>query len=45
LTLGHIFTTDGVHIATVAQELLVRKKREPVQSERPGPGFLGAHKG
>ncbi|HKU40131.1 MAG TPA: acyl-CoA thioesterase domain-containing protein [Polyangiales bacterium] len=28
LTLGHIFTADGVHIATVAQELLVRKRRE-----------------
>jgi acyl-CoA thioesterase II len=28
LTLGHIFSTSGVHIATVAQELLVRRKRE-----------------
>jgi acyl-CoA thioesterase-2 len=27
LTLGHIFTTDGSHIATVAQELLVRPRR------------------
>lgn len=45
LTLGHIFTTDGVHIATVAQELLVRKKREAGQSERPRAGFQGARKG
>lgn len=28
LTLGHIFSSQGVHIATVAQELLVRRKRE-----------------
>jgi acyl-CoA thioesterase II len=28
MTLGHIFSADGVHIATVAQELLVRKRRE-----------------
>ncbi|MET0387467.1 MAG: acyl-CoA thioesterase domain-containing protein [Polyangiales bacterium] len=27
LTLGHIFSTAGVHIATVAQELLVRRHR------------------
>jgi acyl-CoA thioesterase-2 len=27
LTLGHIFASDGVHIATVAQELLVRRRR------------------
>lgn len=27
MTLGHIFAADGVHIATVAQELLVRRKR------------------
>jgi acyl-CoA thioesterase-2 len=29
LALGHIFNRDGTHIATVAQELLVRPKREP----------------
>jgi acyl-CoA thioesterase-2 len=28
LTLGHIFNTSGEHIATVAQELLVRRRRE-----------------
>jgi acyl-CoA thioesterase-2 len=28
LTLGHIFTPAGEHIATVAQELLVRRRRE-----------------
>jgi len=28
LTLGHIFTQDGEHVATVAQELLVRSRRE-----------------
>jgi acyl-CoA thioesterase-2 len=28
LTLGHIFTRGGEHIATVAQELLVRPRRE-----------------
>jgi acyl-CoA thioesterase-2 len=28
LTLGHIFTAGGEHIATVAQELLVRRRRE-----------------
>jgi acyl-CoA thioesterase-2 len=28
LTLGHIFAADGVHIATVAQELLIRPRRE-----------------
>jgi acyl-CoA thioesterase-2 len=28
MTLGHIFTQDGVHIATVAQELLVRRRRD-----------------
>jgi acyl-CoA thioesterase-2 len=27
LTLGHVFTSDGAHIATVAQELLVRRRR------------------
>lgn len=27
LTLGHIYANDGAHIATVAQELLVRKRR------------------
>jgi len=27
LTLGHIFASDGLHIATVAQELLVRRQR------------------
>lgn len=27
LTLGHIFQADGIHIATVAQELLVRRRR------------------
>jgi acyl-CoA thioesterase-2 len=27
LTLGHVFASDGVHIATVAQELLVRRRR------------------
>jgi acyl-CoA thioesterase II len=29
LTLGHVFTSDGAHIATVAQELLVRRRRPP----------------
>jgi acyl-CoA thioesterase-2 len=28
MTLGHIFTATGEHIATVAQELLVRRRRE-----------------
>jgi len=28
MTLGHIFSAEGVHIATVAQELLVRRKRD-----------------
>lgn len=28
LTLGHIFTASGEHIATVAQELLVRRRRD-----------------
>ena len=28
LTIGHIFSASGVHIATVAQELLVRRKRD-----------------
>lgn len=28
LTLGHIFTAGGEHVATVAQELLVRRRRE-----------------
>lgn len=27
LTLGHIFAADGTHLATVAQELLVRRRR------------------
>jgi acyl-CoA thioesterase-2 len=27
LTLGHVFARDGAHIATVAQELLVRRRR------------------
>jgi acyl-CoA thioesterase II len=27
LTLGHVFANDGAHIATVAQELLVRRRR------------------
>jgi acyl-CoA thioesterase-2 len=33
LTLGHIFSASGEHIATVAQELLVRRRRG--ESERP----------
>jgi len=33
LTLGHIFSQDGEHIATVAQEGLVRRRRD--RSERP----------
>jgi acyl-CoA thioesterase-2 len=32
LTLGHVFARDGAHIATVAQELLVRRRRA---TERP----------
>jgi acyl-CoA thioesterase II len=28
LTLGHIFSNSGAHIATVAQELLVRRRRD-----------------
>ena len=28
LTLGHIFNAGGAHIATVAQELLIRKRRQ-----------------
>ena len=28
LTLGHIFAMDGSHLATVAQELLVRRRRD-----------------
>jgi len=27
LTLGHVFTASGVHVATVAQEVLVRERR------------------
>ena len=28
LTLGHVFSNAGEHIATVAQELLVRRRRD-----------------
>ena len=27
VTVGHVFTEDGVHVATVAQEVLVRRRR------------------
>jgi acyl-CoA thioesterase-2 len=37
LTLGHIFSASGEHIATVAQELLVRRRRErSAESQRAG---------
>ena len=29
LTIGHVFTAKGVHVATVAQEVLVRERRPP----------------
>jgi acyl-CoA thioesterase-2 len=29
LTIGHVFTAEGVHVATVAQEVLVRERRPP----------------
>lgn len=28
LTVGHVFTQDGIHVATVAQEVLLRRRRE-----------------
>jgi len=28
LTVGHVFTEDGVHVATVSQEVLLRRRRE-----------------
>lgn len=28
LTVGHVFTEDGVHVATVAQEVLLRRRRD-----------------
>jgi acyl-CoA thioesterase-2 len=27
VTVGHVFTTDGVHVATVSQEVLLRRRR------------------
>ena len=33
LTLGHIFASDGAHVATVAQELLLRRRRPPQDSD------------
>jgi len=27
LTTGHVFTTDGIHVATISQEVLLRKRR------------------
>ena len=29
LTVGHVFTTDGTHVATVSQEVLLRRRRPP----------------
>jgi acyl-CoA thioesterase-2 len=37
MTLGHIFSADGVHIATVAQELLVRRRREQHEAPNEAP--------
>ena len=28
LTIGHIFTADGVHVASVSQEVLIRRRRD-----------------
>ena len=28
VAVGHLFTADGVHVATVAQEVLIRRRRE-----------------
>ena len=27
LSLGHVFTEDGVHVATITQEVLIRPRR------------------
>ncbi len=35
LSIGHIFGDDGVHVATVAQEVLVREVRD--RTDGPGP--------
>ncbi len=29
LTMGHVFTEDGVHVATLTQEVLLRRRRPP----------------
>ena len=31
LALGHVFTAEGEHVATFAQEVLLRERREPAQ--------------
>ena len=28
LTVGHVFTEDGVHVATISQEVLLRRRRD-----------------
>ncbi len=40
VSVGHVFTTDGVHVATVAQEVLVRRGRAaaPVPEAGANPG-------
>jgi acyl-CoA thioesterase II len=37
LTVGHVFTSDGVHVATIAQEVLIRDARKEVSPDRLAP--------
>ena len=35
VSVGYVFTTDGTHVATVVQEVLLRKLRRITSSPRP----------
>ena len=35
VSVGYVFTTDGTHVATVVQEVLLRKMRRITSSPRP----------
>lgn len=34
LGIGHVFSTEGIHVATVAQEVLMRDARQPEQQQQ-----------
>jgi hypothetical protein len=35
MTVGNLFTPDGTHIASIAQEVLLRERRQEPVAERP----------